>query len=274
MNTYIQAITILLPVMYLAAAALFGMAFAGDRSPAFAVTWRKWALGLTVLLHGTLFALRAQINETFPIVGASLFISALALTTALLFLTITMNQTQPAAGSIVLVAVGLMQLGASCFGPVDAELLEPADTGDTLHVITTLLASAAMTLSGMFGYLHILLFRQFRQKKFGTLFRQLPDLEQLARITRKAALAGFIFMTLGLNVGIAVAHKEMIPGFGYLNSLVITTMTMWIFFGLIAFSRFIPGFTARRTSFAAAFGLAGLIVTIILTFIPGANFHS
>ena len=73
MNGLIQAATVLLPTAYLAAAVLFGMAFAGDRAPLFAERMRSRILGATLLLHAGVFAARVRIAETFPIDGAWLF---------------------------------------------------------------------------------------------------------------------------------------------------------------------------------------------------------
>ena len=272
LNSFIQASTILLPTVYLVAALLHGMAFAGDRAPSFAARWRGPVRIGALILHAGMLTARWKVAGTFPVDGAWLLVSATVFVVALLHAVITARIARSAVGSIVLATAALFQTFAAAFGPVRAIVLPAADSIKILHVSTVVLATAALVLSGLFGYLHLLLLRQLRQKSFGPLYRQLPDLEQLARMTRRAAGAGFLFLTLGLNVGIFLAHKKF-QDFDYADPHVILTIALWIHFGLIAFSRRIGGWTARRASIAAVLGLATLILTILITLVPAATFH-
>lgn len=273
MNVFVQAATVLLPTAYFAAATLYGMAFAGERQPSFAPVARRVVLILTLALHLALLLARAQVAGTFPIDGAWLTVSASCWTVAVLFALITFRSRVPAIGGIVLGMVALLQTGASALGPVRATPLEPTDPGTVLHVVTVVLSAAALVLSGLFGFLHLWQLRQMRGRHFGPVYRELPDLEQLVRLTRVTALVGFILMTAGLNVGIGMAHARGTEGFDYLDPHVFLTIAIWVHFGLIAFSRHIRGINARRASLAAVWGLAVLLVTIALTLVPKATFH-
>lgn len=271
MNAFIQAGTVLLPSAYMLLAVLHGMAFAGKRAPAFAARLRPWAFAGTTLLHVAVFGARWTVAGTFPIDGAWLVVSATALSVALLFAVISSRTHHVAVGGVVLSMVALLQTAASAFGPVRAVQLPPADSFKLIHVGTLILAAAALVLSGIFGYLHLLLFRQMRRKRFGPLYSQLPNLEHLVRLTRRAALAGFLFLTASLNVGIALAHQR-VASFEYTDPQVLLTMAIWVHFGLIAFSRRIRGFSARRASIAAVAGLVTLLITILMTLVP-ITFH-
>jgi len=271
-NTYIQFATVMLPTAYVVVAILCGMAFAGERAPAFADRWRRKLLWLALLGHASLFAAHGIKAGTFPIVDIWLSLSGTAWVVALLFALLTVKVHRPAVGAIVLGMTAALQMLASAFGPMRAGPLTQADPGKVLHVTTIVIATASLVLSGLFGYLHLLLLRQLRHKRFGPIYQQLPDLEQLAALTRRAALAGFLCMTLGLNVGIALAHQR-VAHFDYLDPAVLLTMAVWVHFGWIAFSKHIRGATARRASLAAVVGLVTILVTILLTMIPAATFH-
>lgn len=273
MNTYIQAASVLLPLAYLVATVLFGTAFAGPKAPPIARRWRPRALVAAIVLHATLFAAHWSVAGTFPVAGAWMSVSAAAGTVAALYACLALRVSQHAVGAIVLAVVTVMQTCSSAFGPVRAEPLPPVTGPTAVHVVTVVLAAAAVVLSGVFGYLHVLMYRQLRGKRFGSLFRELPDLEQLARLMRRAALAGFLFLTAGLNVGIGLAHARGVAGFRYTDPHVLLTMAVWVHFGLIAFSRRIRGLSARRTSFAAVAGLVALLLAILITLLPSATFH-
>ena len=76
MNTFVQLATVALPTAYLLTTILHGMAFAGDKAPAFAARLRPWALGGALALHGAMFGARWYVAETFPVNGAWLLVPA------------------------------------------------------------------------------------------------------------------------------------------------------------------------------------------------------
>lgn len=295
MNAALHPISVLLPPAYLLAAILHGMAFGGERAPQVARPRRLVLLG-TLLVHLVWFLLRARAVGHFPVSDLWSTLSAIALGAAALFALIARPRTQgvedavPAeptladsaraeayagTGGIVLGLVFLLQLFASAFGAaVPAPRAGGMGAAQVLHAGTSALAAAALLLSGLHGILYLSLFRQMRARRFGLLFAHLPDLDVLARMTRASALAGFVFLTVGMNVGIAMAHAEKGETFRYSNPEVLLSILLWVHFGVIAFSRHIRGFSARRASFAAAGGLVALLLSLVLILFPRLSFHS
>lgn len=274
-QTLIQALAVALPSLYLFLGVLYGMSFAGDREPPIHRA-RKALMLSTIALHAGLFALLGDASGGFPRLDVWLSFSAVCLGMVSLFSLVTLRNQQPTVAAIVFIAAFLLQLSASMFGPLRA-LTErgPSTISTIMHVLTVVLASAAVMLSGLYGFLYLLLFRQMRRQTFGALFRQLPDLRQLAMMTRLSALTGFLGLLLGVNVGIAMAHSRGVEGFGYTDSFVLSMLAICIHFGLIAFSKRIPGITANRASWAAVGGLMLLLGALVASaLIPEASFHS
>jgi ABC-type uncharacterized transport system permease subunit len=271
---------VLLPSGYVLAAILHGMAFGGAGAPQVAGLRRAVMTG-TLLVHVAFFLLRAEALGHFPVSDVWSTLSAVALSAAALYVVVAGVSRNPSAessmgtGGVVLGLVFLLQLIASAFAPPG---IVPRAGGmgafQVLHVATSALAAAALLLSGVHGMLYLTLFHQMRARRFGPLFAHLPDLEVLARMTRSSALAGFVFLTIGMNVGIAMAHAEKAQGFHYSSPEVLLSIALWIHFGVIAFSRHIRGFSARRASFAAAGGLIALLLSLSLILLPGLSFHS
>lgn len=273
MSAWLQPLGVLLPVGYALAAVLHGMAFGGPRAPQVRGL-RVGVLRATLALHVLWFVARGRAVEHFPISDAWSAVSAVALSTALLYGWIARKSGHAGSGGIVLGFVFLLVTAASSF--VDfAPRPRPGGMGllQVLHVATSAVAVAALVLSGIHGVLYLLLFREMRERRFGALFDHLPDLEKLAHMTRRAALAGFLGLTIGLNVGIWLAHREKIPTFDYRDPEVLLSIVLWLHFGVIAFSASIRGFGARRASFAAAGGLVALLASLALIFLPGLSFH-
>ena len=145
----------------------------------------------------------------------------------------------------------------------------PKNAVAILHIVVMLLASAALVLSGVYGWLHLVQYRQMRRRAFGRLFRNLPSLELLSATTRRAALAGFVCLTIGLNVGIGLGHATPETAFRYTDPEVVLVMALWIHFGVIAFS---GGFHGRTMM---AMALTGKVVPYKTGFgpFPGDVYH-
>jgi len=275
MNTAIQATTVLLPLAYACATVLFGMSFAGERQPQFARRLRDPLLALCILLHTGLFGLHWVASGAPPILNTWLLVSATGLITVVYFIATASRAEQGPVGSIVLGGILALQTLVSMFGPTTSlGALQAPDSLILIHVVTSLLAVAALVLSGIYGSVHLLLYRQMRRKQFGPIFQQLPDLELLARMTRRAALIGFLVLMVGVNIGIWQAHARAVEGFDYTDPHVLSILLIWLHFGAIAFSGRIGLISARNSSIAATFGLVVLIVGLLLTLLPDWTFHT
>lgn len=270
-----QALTVTLPLLYAGAAGLYALAYAGERQPVWAQRARRALLLTAIAAHAALFALHARAHGEFPIQGVALTVSAVAWTTAVLFRLVTLRVPQPTVGSLVLTCVAALQWAAAAFGPVTTSAqATPKNAVAILHIVVMLLASAALVLSGVYGWLHLVQYRQMRRRAFGRLFRNLPSLELLSATTRRAALAGFVCLTVGLNVGIGLGHATPETAFRYTDPEVVLVMALWIHFGVIAFSGRIPGLNARRASYAALGGLLTLLAAIGVMAFPALSFHA
>jgi ABC-type uncharacterized transport system permease subunit len=274
MTQLVQALGVLLPVAYLLAALGHGVAMERGKDPA-AERFRRATMAGALLLHLASFAVRYLDTGHFPIAGGWMTLSAIAFTTALIYAWIAHRLAQHGTGIVVLGLVFLMQLAASAMGPLAVVPASNLSEGFyALHVTTSIAAVATLALSGVHGLLYLLAFRALRKRRFGPLMAHIPSLQHLAQFVRSAALAGFILLGIGVNAGIWWAHAEGVAGFSYGDAWVIAMLAVWLHFGAVAFSRAIPGFSARRASFAAAAGLVVLLTCYVILQIPSlSSFH-
>lgn len=273
MSALVQPVTVLLPVGYLLLALLYTLVFASEAAPRTEVL-RRWVFRFVILAHVMGLVLRAEQVGRFPIDDTWTAVSAVALATAATYGSIARILKHLGSGGAVMGCVFVLQLLSSAFSDLRPDSgSEPQSASTIVHVTTSVLATSALILSGLHGSLYLLLFRQMRRRSFGVLFKYLPDLNVLTRLTRLSALAGFIFLTVGLNMGIFVAHRDQTAGFDYSDPAVILTLFLWLHFGVIAFSGKISALSARRASFAALAGLVALIFSLILILFPELSFH-
>lgn len=274
MNESLQPLAVALPAGYLVAALLHGMAFGGMRAPQVAIQ-RVWTLRITLVMHVLWFVALGSALASFPVVDIATTLSAVVLTTSFLYGFLARSVKHAGSGGVMLGLAALLQLSASAFVNLHPEpRATPLGAPQILHVSLSVVATAALLLSGVHGVLYLMLLRLMKQRNFGPLFEHLPDLDLLARMMRGAALAGFLCLTVGMNLGIYMAHQGSHPGFAYRDAEVLLSILIWVYFGVIAFSSWIKGFNARRASLAAALGLLVLLLSTFLIFFPRLAFHS
>lgn len=264
----LQLLAVLLPMGYLSAAILFLRARSERRENA-----ARWTLRGVLALHFVYLLARGERIGEFPIVDLWTVFSAVAFSTALMWSIVARGEHHSGSGGIVLACTTLLQVVSSGLSDLEpAVRAKPLETMPIVHIAMSVVSISALVLSGIHGALYLTLFRQMRNRTFGILFERLPDLDLLARMTRRSALYGFLGLTVGLNLGIGLAHALNQPGFNYRHPEVLVSLLLWVHFGVVAFSRRIPGFGARRASFAAAGGLAVLLLSLLLVLLPG-RFH-
>ena len=273
MRPEVQALAVLLPVSYLVATFLYAMYYGGPNAPSVRLA-RRTALVVSLVLHGIFFACLGRALGRFPVYDPWTTVSAMGLILAALYVCISFRSQQAGTGVIVVGTAAVMQLLASAFAPLAGiENTAPLGIYYAIHGLTSLFAASALMLSGIYGALYLAMYRRMRGHRFGPLVKRLPSLRTLARLTRRSALAGFVLLTIGVNAGIAWAHAADTQRFRYSDPWVLAMLVLWIHFGLVAFSRRIPGLTARRASYAATFGLSLFLLMGLLSLIPSVTFH-
>ena len=269
----IQALHVFVPAAWLVAALLYAHQY--GRPVARRVDHMRRAAALAaLLLHPALLALQWRDSGIVPAHDAWSTVSCTALLVALLHFLTTRLIDNGGTGAIVLLVVAVMQLFASAFGA--REPLEGAPRPSAFyffHVLTSTTAMSALILSGINGGLYLLSLRRMRQSRFDSFVRGLPSLETLVALTRRSALAGFLLLSVGVNFGIGWAHYAKVKGFHYSDPFVLFILVLWLHFGVVAFSRWIPGLSARRASIAATAGLTLFLSVFLLTLVPEVTFH-
>jgi ABC-type uncharacterized transport system permease subunit len=254
----------LLPVLYFALAT-------SARAGASAV--RSLVLSAAVLLHTGLFFLVHRETGVFPLVLPGPGLSALALALLVVYAWVEWRSRVTSLGGFVLAAVFVVQVAATMVGFSLVGAPSPASALFVVHVITIIASVATLLLSGFFGAIYLVVEREMRSQHFGALFARLPKLSELAAMNRGAATLGFVLMTVGLNLGIWLAHDSAREGFSYRDPMVLVTMATWIVFGIIALSRWVRFLSGRKAAVTSLCGLALLVLTFVVSLVPGLSFH-
>ncbi len=200
MNPWLNAGNVLLPLCYLLLLGAYLWVLVADRREA-----RRAAHGMlaaTVLLHLALLAGRALGDHRLPLGSPLEFASLLALSLVTVQGVLERRQGTASTGFLTAGLAFVLQLLAGLFGtvaPRDHVLLH--DPGFAGHVVLVLLAYTALSIGFLHAVLYLVQSRQLRRRSFGLLFRRLPSLERLERLSVGAVQLGVPLLAAALVWG-------------------------------------------------------------------------
>ncbi len=191
---------VLLPLLYLMVFGLYLWLFL-DAHP-----WpRKVVSQLaasTCLIHLGVLVLRGLALGRLPMGSPLEFLSAIALSMLATYLIIERRIKVKSTGVMIVGMVFLLQFISSSFLhtiPKASPLLE--DPGFAGHAVLVMLSFTALGLSFMFAVLYLVQARQLNRRQFGLLFRRLPSLDVLERMSIGAVKIGVPLLFLALCLG-------------------------------------------------------------------------
>ncbi|HLG32201.1 MAG TPA: cytochrome c biogenesis protein CcsA [Ignavibacteriaceae bacterium] len=177
-------------------------------------------------------------------------------------------------GPFIIIISFIFQLISSLF---IQDLLEVKDVLRSsllgAHVISALLGYAGFTISAVYGFLYLVLYKDIKLNKFGLIFNRLPNLEVLERLSLYSAVIGFISLTIAIVIGV-IWLPSAFPDFSYLDPKLIGTSLVWILYAIGIASKVLIRWRGRKL---VLLSITGFVVSILSTFLSNflaRSFHS
>jgi ABC-type uncharacterized transport system permease subunit len=258
----LQLLKTLLPMLYLAAVAAYVTDFVkGD--PA-AIRAARRLMEVTLTCHLLYLGLRTVHEQHVPLTGAPELMSMVALSAAFVYVVVERFTGVERTGAFMVVFPFLLQTFASAFvvehQPFPALLRSPLFA---LHTVAAVLGYVALGVSAVYGVMFLLLHRELKGGRFGTIFNRLPPLESLARMNRRAAAIGVVFLAVTIAGGTLWASREF-PGFTSDPKFLIT-VSIWAIYLLALVLHAVARWNSRRTVGLSLAGFALLLVSMLAT---------
>src|SRR5476651_65296 len=164
-------------------------------------------LVLAALAHTFVIGMETMEDGQVPVAGATSAISTFVWLLALAYLYTEMTTDERAMGVFILpLLVALAAIPAIRPGVEDnAPVLRGPLFG--IHVSSLLFAYASFALACVIGITYVLLFKEIKAKHLGFFYARLPSLQVLDRMNHRAIAIGWIFLTVGLIVGVIWAGE-------------------------------------------------------------------
>jgi ABC-type transport system involved in cytochrome c biogenesis permease subunit len=265
----------LLPlVLYAAAGVAYAIHFA-RRQPG-AGRAATTLLLFAALSHTFVIGMQTMEVQHVPIANPSRAIASFVWLLALSYLYLELTTDERAMGVFILpIIVGLQLI------PV----LNPGVENDDpvlrspwfwVHVASLLFAYASFALASVVGVTYMLQFKEIKKKHLGYFYERLPSLQVLDAMNSRAVAVGWIFLTIGVAVGMVwtAQARSLSPDNTNLRAMsledpkIFIAILTWALYSFAVFARRTMGWNGRRAAWLSALGF----VIVLLNFLPVSYF--
>jgi len=145
-----------------------------------------------------------------------------------------------------------------------------------IHVSSLLFAYASFALACVIGITYVLLFKEIKAKHLGFFYTRLPSLQVLDRMNQVAIVIGWIFLTVGIIVGVVwaaqarayAAGDPRVQAMSLQDPKIFLALVCWVVYSFELFAARRIGWGGRRAAYLSALGF----VIVLLNFVPTSYF--
>lgn len=272
MGLVVAGLTILLPAFYFIVVWAYGKAFFSDLRWAESV--KSKLLVVTLVLHLMYLLARTVEFGHPPVTTIFEILSVLGFSVALAYWLIEVRSKSRETGYFIVNIAFFFQLISSMFIRDIAEVPQVLRSSlFGLHVSSALLGYAAITLSAVYGFLYLMLYHEIKASKFGTIYKKLPTLETLERMSFTSFKMAFLFLAIAIAVGFWWLPKSF-PNFSYSDPKLIGTVFLWLMYGIGILAKRFGEWKGRKVMILSVCGFGITIFSMIAINIFFSGFHN
>jgi ABC-type transport system involved in cytochrome c biogenesis permease subunit len=267
-------LNVLLLTLYATAGVIYAMHFA--RRQASVGRAATTVLLFAALVHTFLIGMQTMEVQHVPFANASSAISTFVWLLTLSYLYLELSTDERSMGVFILPIVVALQIIPTVHPGVEVRNPVLESTWFWVHIASLLFAYASFALAGMLGLTYMLQFKEIKKKHLGYLYTRLPSLQILDDMNRRAVMIGWLFLTVGVVVGVIWTNeaREILPNDPNLRAMALNdpkifgAVLTWALYSFAVFARQRLGWSGRRAAWLSAIGFA----IILLNFVPVSYF--
>lgn len=268
----ITIINILLPFLYILTFAVYSYDFwKGVKS--FANSKRLF-LFLTLIVHLVYLLLRTHEFDHPPITNVFEIFTILAFCVGFSYFILELVTDIRGTGPFIIIFSIVFQVISSLF---IKDLVEVKDVLRShllgAHVFSALLGYSGITISAVYGFLYLTLYKEIKLNKFGLVFNRLPNLETLETLSFYSAVIGFILLTIAIVIGI-IWLPQAFPNFKYSDPKLVGTSLVWTLYGIGIASKTFGQWRGKKVVTLSILGFILAITSTMVTNFLSLSFHS
>lgn len=266
-----QILSYLIPLFYLIVVLIYYTIFLGKKK---ALEFRTTPLLVSLLFaHACEIATRLLTLRTMPLSTVFDALSFFSFSILFIYILIESSIKNRSSGFFIILFAFLLKLISSfsySWEQSPDELL--SNSTFAIHASLTLMGYTAISLSAIYALMYVIQHRNMKKRHFGVIYRQMPSLDYLERMSIRSVAIGVVLLGLGIFLGHVQANRV----FGSpwpVDSKVIITDIIWILY-------FISYLLARtlkwRGTKMAYFSLSGFILLMassMIVYLLSETFH-
>ena len=257
-------------ILYAAAGVAYVVHFAG-RSPA-AGRAATTLLLFAALTHTFVIGMQTMEVRHVPFANASRAISTFVWLLTLSYLYLELTTDERSMGVFILpIIVGLQTIPAINPG---VEHTDPVLDSPWfwVHVASLLFAYASFAVASVLGLTYMLQFKEIKKKHLGFFYSRLPSLQILDTMNSRAVTIGWVFLTIGVAVGIIWAaqaraaapdHENLQAMLSLNDPKILIAVLTWVVYSFALFARRTMGWNGRRAAWLSAVGFAIVLLNLV-----------
>ena len=265
---------VFLLVLYATAGVVYAIHFA-RRQPAVGRAATTMLL-FAALVHTFVIGMQTMEVGHVPFANASSAISTFVWLLTLSYLYLELSTDERAMGVFILPIVVFLQIIPTLKPGLETRSPVLDSPWFWVHIASSLFAYASFALAGVLGLTYMLQFKEIKKKHLGYLYTRLPSLQILDSMNSRAVMVGWLFLTVGVVVGVIWATQARVV---YPNDQNLRLMSLndpkifgavltWAVYSFAVFARQRLGWNGRRAAWLSAIGFA----LILLNFVPVSYF--
>ena len=268
----IHTINILLPIFYFVTLVAYFYDFLKAEKKL--VNAKRIFLFITLFLHLIYIVLRTIAFDHPPITNVFEIFTILAITISFSYFLVELVSDIRGTGPFIIILPLIFQLISSLFIQDLTEVKEVLRSNLLgSHVISALLGYSGFTISAVYGFLYLVLYKDIKLNKFGLIFNRLPNLEVLEKLSLYSAIIGFIALTIAIIIGI-IWLPIAFPRFTYLDPKLIGSTLVWLLYAIGITSKVLGNWRGKRLVILSITGFVVAIISTILSNFIAQSFHS
>ena len=261
----------ILPLFYFSLVWTYGKAFFADKP------WAKHAktpiLICTILVHLLALAMRTIVFRHPPVTTIFEIFTVLACSISITYFIIELRSQRKETGYFILNIAFFFQLASSLF--IKSTLAVPEILRSPLfgiHVSSALLGYAAITIAGSYSFMYLMLYHEMKAIQFGVIYKKLPTLETLERMTFTAVILAFLLLSTAILFGFIWLSRAIVNP-NYFDPKLIGTILVWAMYGFLVVARTFYGWKGRKVMILSIAGFLISLFSMTIINIFFSRFH-
>ncbi len=268
----LHILNIILPFLYFAAFSIYFYDFMkGEKK---FINTKRIFLFLTLIVHVIYLIQRTIAFDHTPITNVFEIFTVLALAICFSYFLLELITDIRGTGPFIIIISIIFQLISSLF--IEDLVTVKEVLRDNLlgaHVISALVGYSGFTISAVYGFLYLVLYKDIKRNRFGLIFNRMPNLEVLEKLSFYSAVIGFVALTISIVFGTIWLPKAF-PDFSYFDPKLISTSIVWILYSIGILSKVFGKWRGRKLVRLSISGFLVAILSIITSNFIAQSFHS